>query len=84
MVQTFPNLIKKGKTMPKLTNKERDQQLRWLTGQIQNMNSLFASYIEWRGLSADFQKHIIDLNEKIKKKAENDTSADNKVDSKEG
>ena len=70
--------------MAKLTNKERDQQLRWLTGQIQNMNSLFASYIEWRGLSADFQKHIIDLNEKLKKKAENDTSADNKVDSKEG
>tara|TARA_Y100000004_G_scaffold187177_1_gene239632 strand:- start:211 stop:462 length:252 start_codon:yes stop_codon:yes gene_type:complete len=83
-VQTFPNLIKKGKTMPKLTNKERDQQLRWLTGQIQNMNSLFASYVEWRGLSADFQKHIIDLNEKIKKKAQDDTSADNKVDSKEG
>ena len=70
--------------MAKLTNKERDQQLRWLTGQIQNMNSLFASYIEWRGLSADFQKHIIDLNEKLKKKAQNDTSADNKVDSKEG
>ena len=70
--------------MPKLTNKERDQQLRWLTGQIQNMNSLFASYIEWRGLSADFQKHIIDLNEKIKKKAQDDTSTDNKVDSKEG
>ena len=70
--------------MAKLTNKERDQQLRWLTGQIQNMNSLFASYVEWRGLSADFQKHIIDLNEKLKKKAQNDTSADNKVDSKEG
>lgn len=84
MVQTFPNLIKKGKTMPKLTNKERDQQLRWLTGQIQNMNSLFASYVEWRGLSADFQKHIIDLNEELKKKAKDDTSADNKVDSKEG
>ena len=48
------------------------------------MNSLFASYVEWRGLSADFQKHIIDLNEKIKKKAQDDTSADNKVDSKEG
>ena len=66
--------------MPKLTNKERDQQLRWLTGQIQNMNSLFASYVEWRGLSADFQKHIIDLNEKIKKKAQDDTSTDNKGD----
>ena len=70
--------------MAKLTNKERDQQLRWLTGQIQNMNSLFASYVEWRGLSADFQKHIIDLNEELKKKAQDDTSTDNKVDSKEG
>jgi hypothetical protein len=70
--------------MPKLTNKERDQQLRWLTGQIQNMNTLFASYIEWRGLSADFQKHIIDLNEDIKKKAQDDSSNASEVDSKEG
>jgi len=70
--------------MPKLTNKERDQQLRWLTGQIQNMNTLFASYIEWRGLSADFQKHIIDLNEEIKKKAQDDSSNASEVDSKEG
>ena len=70
--------------MAKLTNKERDQQLRWLTGQIQNMNTLFASYVDWRGLSADFQKHIIDLNEELKKKAQDDTSTDNKVDSKEG
>ena len=70
--------------MPKLTNKERDQQLRWLTGQIQNMNTLFASYIEWRGLSADFQKHIIDLNEDIKKKAQDVSSNASEVDSKEG
>ena len=70
--------------MPKLTNKERDQQLRWLTGQIQIMNTLFASYIEWRGLSADFQKHIIDLNEDIKKKAQDDSSNASEVDSKEG
>ena len=70
--------------MPKLTNKERDQQLRWLTGQVQNMNTLFASYVEWRGLSADFQKHIIDLNEDIKKKAQDDSSNASEVDSKEG
>ena len=70
--------------MAKLTNKERDQQLRWLTGQIQNMNTLFASYVDWRGLSADFQKHIIDLNEDIKKKAQDDSSNASEVDSKEG
>ena len=70
--------------MPKLTNKERDQQLRWLTGQIQNMNTLFMTYVEWRGLSADFQKHIIDLNEDIKKKAQDDSSNASEVDSKEG
>ena len=70
--------------MPKLTNKERDQQLRWLTGQVQNMNTLFASYIEFRGLSADFQKHIIDLNEDIKKKAQDDSSNASEVDAKEG
>tara|TARA_R100001443_G_scaffold21008_1_gene33231 strand:- start:704 stop:895 length:192 start_codon:yes stop_codon:yes gene_type:complete len=59
--------------MKKPTNKERDTQLAWLTGQINNLNKLFGAYIDYRGQSADFQKHLIDLNEKIKKEAEDDT-----------
>ena len=61
--------------MKKLTNKERDTQLAWLTGQINNLSRAFGAYIEFRGKSADFQKHLIDLNEEMKKKEQNDTKA---------
>ena len=63
--------------MKKPTNKERDTQLAWLTGQITNLSRAFGAYIEFRGQSAEFQKHLIDLNEKLKKEAENDTKANN-------
>jgi len=61
--------------MPKLTNKERDQQLQWLTGQVANLNRLLGIYVEYKGDGADFQKHLIDLNEEMKKKEQNDTKA---------
>ena len=67
--------------MAKLTNKQRDEQITWLTGQIANMNRLLATYIEYKGDSVDFQKHLIDLNEEMKKKAQNDTNNISKVDS---
>ena len=63
--------------MAKPTNKERDTQLAWLTGQISNLNRLFGAYIDFRGQSADFQKHLVDLNEKLKKEAKDDTKANN-------
>ena len=63
--------------MKKPTNKERDTQLAWLTGQINNLSRAFGAYIEFRGKSADFQKHLIDLNEKLKKETENDTKTNN-------
>ena len=63
--------------MKKPTNKERDTQVAWLTGQIGNLNRLFGAYIDFSGHSADFQKHLIDLNEKLKKEAENDTETNN-------
>ena len=63
--------------MAKPTNKERDTQLAWLTGQISNLNRLFGAYVEFRGQSADFQKHLIDLNEKLKKEAKDDTKTNN-------
>ena len=35
--------------MAKLTNKQRDEQITWLTSQVSNMNRLLATYIEYRG-----------------------------------
>ena len=67
--------------MAKLTNKQRDEQITWLTGQIANMNRLLATYIEYKGDSVDFQKLLIDLNEEMKKKAQNDSNNTSKVDS---
>ena len=63
--------------MPKLTNKDRDQQLQWLTGQVANLNRLLGAYVEYKEDGADFQKHLIDLNEKLKKESENGTKANN-------
>ena len=34
--------------MAKLTNKERDQQLTWLTGQVHNLNRLLGAYVEFK------------------------------------
>ena len=64
--------------MAKPTNKERDQQIAWLTSQITNLNRLFGTYIDFSGNSADFQKHLIDLNEKLKKEGKDDTKTNNK------
>ena len=64
--------------MPKLTNKDRDQQLQWLTGQVANLSRLLSVYVEYKGDSVDFQKHLIDLNEKLKKEGKNATEANNK------
>ena len=67
--------------MPKLTNKDRDQAIKWLTTQITQLQRVFSAYIEYKKDSVDFQKHLIDLNEELKKKSENDTSNTSKVDS---
>ncbi len=63
--------------MKKLTNKERDQQLQFLTAQVANLNRLLGAYVDFEGNSADFQKHLIDLNEKIKKEGKNGTKTNN-------
>ena len=63
--------------MKKLTNKERDQQLQFLTAQVTNLNRLLGAYVDFQGNSADFQKHLIDLNEKLKKEGENGTKTNN-------
>ena len=74
-------LKKRGNVVAKLTNKQRDEQITWLTSQVTNMSRLLATYIEYKGDSVDFQKHLIDLNKEIKKKAQNDTNNISKVDS---
>ena len=64
--------------MTKPTNRDRDQQIAWLTSELSNIGRLFAGYVEYKGDSAEFQKYLIDINEKIKQKAkENDTKANN-------
>ena len=63
--------------MAKPTNKERDQQIIWLSNQVANLNRLFSTYIEFNGNSADYQKHLIDLNEELKKEGESDTKTNN-------
>ena len=67
--------------MPKLTNKDRDQAIKWLTTQLTQLQRVFSAYIDYKKDSFDFQKHLIDLNEELKKKSENDTSNTSKVDS---
>ena len=59
--------------MQKPTNKERDQQIQMLTTQMSQIHRLLGAYVEYKGDSVDFQKHLIDLNEKIKKEAKDDT-----------
>ena len=63
--------------MAKLTNKERDKQISWLTNMIVNNGKVFAAYLEFKGESTDFQKFLVDFNEKLKKEKENDTKANN-------
>ena len=62
-------LKRKGeRNVAKLTNKER----------VHNLNRLLGAYVEYKDDSGNFQKHLIDLNEKLKKEGENDTEANNK------
>ena len=64
-------------TQKKLTNKDRDTQIAWLTNMVSNNGKVFAAYLEYKGESADFQKFLIDFNENLKKEKQNDTKANN-------
>ena len=67
--------------MAKTTNKQRDDAIKWLMKELAQLQRVFSAYIDYKKDSADFQKHLIDLNEELKKKSENDTSNTSKVDS---
>lgn len=64
-------------TQKKITNKDRDAQIAWLTNMVSNNGKVFAAYLEYKEESTDFQKFLIDFNEKLKKEKENDTEANN-------
>ena len=67
--------------MAKPTNKQRDEAIKWLMTEFSQLQRVFSAYIDYKKDSVDFQKHLIDLNEELKKKAQNDTSNTSKVDS---
>ena len=64
-------------TQKKLTNKDRDPQISWLTNMVSNNGKVFAAYLEFKGEQTDFQKFLIDFNENLKKEKQNDTKANN-------
>ena len=64
-------------TQKKLTNKDRDTQISWLTNMVSNNGKVFAAYLEFKGEQTDFQKFLIDFNENLKKEKQNDTKANN-------
>ena len=66
----------------KPTNKERDQQITFLTQTVISLQKILSYYISWRGDEIDFKKHLVD--KEAEEKAQNDTSNASKVDSKEG
>ena len=67
--------------MAKPTNKQRDEAIKWLMTEFSQLQRVFSAYIDYKKDSVDFQKHLIDLNEESKKKAQDDTSNTSKVDS---
>ena len=64
-------------TQKKLTNKDRDTQISFLTNMVSNNVKVFAAYLEFIGEQTDFQKFLIDFNENLKKEKQNDTKANN-------
>ncbi len=68
----------------KPTKKERDQQITYLTHQVHQLNLVFGAYVKYKGDETDFQKHLVDLNAKLKEEenaAKNDNKSNDKSDS---
>ena len=62
----------------KPTNKERDQQLGWLTQTLNKCFNILGAYIEFKGDDTEFKKFLLDKEEEMKKQqkeanATNDT-----------
>ena len=67
--------------MPKPTNKDRANAIKWLTTQLSQLQRVFSAYVDYKKDTGDFQKHLIDLNEQAREKAKNDTNTTSEVDS---
>ena len=68
--------------MAKITNKDRDQQITWLTNSLIQTRRVLEEYIKFKGDNVDFKKRLVEISEE--EKAKNDSSNASEVDSKEG
>ena len=66
----------------KPTNKDRDQHLGWLTGNLNKCFNLLGAYIEYKGDEVEFKKFLIDKEEQLKKESKNDTKDDSQPSDK--
>ena len=62
--------------MAKITNKDRDQQIKFLTQSFIGLQKVFSLYIDYKGDEVEFKKHLIDVQAKEKEMA-NDTENGN-------
>lgn len=69
-------------TDKKINNKQRDQQITWLTQNLIALQKIFGLYVDYKGDDANFKKHLIDIQEMEKKK--DDTKDNSKVVAEEG
>tara|TARA_R100000231_G_C5322553_1_gene163869 strand:+ start:262 stop:489 length:228 start_codon:yes stop_codon:yes gene_type:complete len=71
-------------TKPKITNKDRDQQITYLTQTITKCFNLLGAYIDFKGDEVEFKKFLVEKEAEMKKKAEeqNATKDDNKSSDK--
>ena len=63
----------------KPTNKERDQQLSWLTQTLNKCFNILGAYIEFKGDDTEFKKFLLDKEEEMKKQQEAKAKNDTKV-----
>ena len=63
----------------KPTNKDRDQQLGWLTQTLNKCFNILGAYVEFKGDDTEFKKFLIDKEEEMKKQQEAKAKDDTKV-----
>ena len=68
---------------PKITNKDRDQQLGYLTNTLTRCFNVLGAYIEYKGDEVEFKKFLVEKDAEAKKRWEekNKNDAKNVVES---
>ena len=64
-------------TQKKITNKDRDQQIGWLTQTLNRCFGILSTYIEFEGNDVEFKKYLVEKDAELKKKAEEENAAKN-------